>query len=106
MLKKLRPTLILPFLFLECTDPNYPWALTVIVPDQLYLCKIFHVSSVLQGFNTHAHEISVRKILSGNIRASASHPGGTNGDVQYDLSTLVFNNGEQLEYFSIKILRL
>ena len=28
------------------------------------------------------------------------------GDVQYDLATLAFNNGEQLEYFHISILRL
>ena len=29
-----------------------------------------------------------------------------NGDVQYDLFTLTFNNGEQLEYFHSIILRL
>ena len=32
--------------------------------------------------------------------------GGTNGDVQSDLSTLAFNNEEQLEYFQIKIIIL
>ena len=30
----------------------------------------------------------------------APHIGGINGDVQSDLSTLVFKNGEQLEYFN------
>ena len=29
-----------------------------------------------------------------------------NGDVQYDLATLAFKNGEQLEDFHIRILRL
>ena len=29
-----------------------------------------------------------------------------NGDVQSDLATLAFNNGEQLEYFNGSILRL
>ena len=29
-----------------------------------------------------------------------------NGDVQSDLDTLAFNNGEQLEYFHGRILRL
>ena len=29
-----------------------------------------------------------------------------NGDVKYDIATLAFKNGEQLEYFHIRILRL
>ena len=29
-----------------------------------------------------------------------------NGDVQYDLATLEFKNGEQLEYFHSRIIRL
>ena len=34
------------------------------------------------------------------------HIVGTNGDFQYDLATLAFNNGEQLEDFHSRILRL
>ena len=34
------------------------------------------------------------------------HIGGMNGDFQYDLATLAFKNGEQLEDFHSRILRL
>ena len=56
--------------------------------------------------STHAHEISGWTILSIIIHSRDSHLGGTNGDVQYDISTPAFNNGEQLEYFHGRILRL
>ena len=36
----------------------------------------------------------------------SSHLGGINSDVQSDLAILAFRNGEQLEYFSSRILRL
>ena len=49
--------------------------------------------------STHPHEISGETILSRLIHSRAPHLGGTNGDVQSDLSTLAFNNGEQLEDF-------
>ena len=48
---------------------------------------------------THSHEISVWKIISRLIHSCAHNLGGVNGDVQSDLSTLAFNNREQLEYF-------
>ena len=41
-------------------------------------------------FNTYAHEIYGWKIISIII-------GGTNGDLQSDLSTLKFKNGEKLK---------
>ena len=56
--------------------------------------------------NTRAHEISGWKIISRLIHARAPNLGGINGDVQSDLATLAFKNGEQLEYFHIIILRL
>ena len=56
--------------------------------------------------NTHPHEITVCTILSRLIHSRSPHLGGINGDVQYDLATLAFKNGEQLEYFHRIILRL
>ena len=55
---------------------------------------------------THYHEISVWTILSRLIHLHSPHLGWMNGDVHYDLSTLAFNNGEQLEYFHSIIIRL
>ena len=57
-------------------------------------------------FSTHDHEISGFTILSRLIHSRALHIGGMNGDVQYDLATLAFKNGEQLEDFHSSILRL
>ena len=45
-------------------------------------------------------------ILSRLLHSRAPHLGGINGDVQSDLATLDFNNGEQLEDFNIRIIRL
>ena len=56
--------------------------------------------------STHAHEISGWNILSRLIHSCAPHLGGMNGDVQSDISTLAFRNGEQLEDFHSRILRL
>ena len=44
--------------------------------------------------STHAHEISGWNILYRLIHSRAPNLGGMNGDVQYDLATLAFNNGE------------
>ena len=55
---------------------------------------------------THAHEISVCNIIFRILHSRATRLGGINGDIQYDLSTLDFKNGEQLEYFHSRILRL
>ena len=55
---------------------------------------------------THAHEISVWTILSIVLHSHAPHIGGMNGDFQYNLSTLAFNNVEQLEYFHSRIIIL
>ena len=57
-------------------------------------------------FNTHAHETSGWKILSSLIHSRSPHIGGLNGDVQSDLATLVLKNGEQLEDFHSKIIRI
>ena len=56
--------------------------------------------------NNNAHEISGWTILSRFVHARIPHLGGMNDYVQSDLSTLAFKNGEQLEYFHIRILRL
>ena len=56
--------------------------------------------------NTHAHEISVWTILSRLVHFCAPRIGGLNGYIQYDLATLEFNNGEQLDDFYIRILIL
>ena len=57
-------------------------------------------------FSTCANDIPGWTILSRLINPRAPHLVGTDGDVQYYLSTLAFKNGEQLEYFHIRILRL
>ena len=56
--------------------------------------------------STHANGISVRTIISRLIHSHAPHPGGMNGDLQYDLSTLALKNGENIEYFNSLIIRL
>ena len=47
-------------------------------------------------FKTCAHEISGWKIISRLLHSRAPNIGGTNGDVQSDLATLAFKNGEQI----------
>ena len=42
--------------------------------------------------STHDYEISGWTILSRLLHSCAPHIGGMNEDVQYDLSTLAFNN--------------
>ena len=56
--------------------------------------------------STHAHEISGWTILSIILHSREPHIGGTNGDVRSDLATLAFKNGEQLEDFHSRILKL
>ena len=56
--------------------------------------------------STHAHENSGWIILSILLNSRAPHLGGMNGDIQSDLATLAFRNGEQLEDFHSRILRL
>ena len=56
--------------------------------------------------STHAHEISGWKILSRLLHPRAPHLGGMNGDDKSYIATLAFRNGEQLEDFYSRILRL
>ena len=56
--------------------------------------------------STHTHEISGWTILSRLLHSHAPHLGGMNDDVQSDLATLAFKNGEQLEDFHGIVLRL
>ena len=56
--------------------------------------------------STHAHKISGWTILSIFLHSHAPHLGGMNGDVQSDLATMNFRNGEHLEDFHSRILRL
>ena len=51
---------------------------------------------VYKVVSTHAHEISGWTIISRLLHSRAHHLGGMNGDVQSDLATLDFKNGEQL----------
>ena len=62
-----------------------------------------------QAYNvvsTHDHEISGWTILSRLLHSRVPHLVGTNGDVRSDLATLAFANGEKLEDFHSRILRL
>ena len=59
-----------------------------------------------KGVNNHANEISGCTIISRLLYARAPHIGGMNGDIQSDLATLVFKNGEQLEDFHRIMIRL
>ena len=56
--------------------------------------------------STHAHEISGWKIISRLLHSRSPRIGGINGDVQSDLATLVFKNGEKLEDLHSIIIRL
>ena len=56
--------------------------------------------------NTHAHEISLWTIISRLMHARGPHLGGMKGGFQSYIATLVFKNGEHLEYFRSRILRL
>ena len=61
-----------------------------------------------QAYNvvsTHAHEISGWAILSRLVHLCDPNLVGINGYVKYDLDTLDFKNGEQLEDFHIIIIR-
>ena len=55
---------------------------------------------------TDAIKIPGWKIISRLLHSRAPHLGGMRGDVQDDLSALALKNGEQLEDFHIRILRL
>ena len=44
-------------------------------------------------FTTQAHEILGGNIISRLLHAQAPHIGGTDGDIQYELATLSFNQG-------------
>ena len=54
----------------------------------------------------HDHDISVWKILSRLLHSRSPYLGVMNGDVKSELSTMAFNNREQLEDFHRKIPRL
>ena len=56
--------------------------------------------------STHAHETSGSIILSRLLHSRATRLGGMNGDFKSDLATLAFRNGEQLEDFHSRIIRL
>ena len=51
---------------------------------------------VYKVFSTHAHEISGWAIIYRLIHSVDPNIGGMNGNIQYNLSTLAFNNGEQI----------
>ena len=47
--------------------------------------------------NIHVNEISIWEIIFRLLHVHTTNTGGINDDVQYDLSTLEFNKGEQFE---------
>ena len=56
--------------------------------------------------STHAHEILECTILSRILRLYAPRIGVINGYIRSDLATMAFKNGEQIEDFHSRILRL
>ena len=64
------------------------------------------VTQTYKVVNIHAHEILGWKILSRLLHLRAPNIKGINGDVNYDLATLAFKNGEQIEYFHSRVIRL
>ena len=68
--------------------------------------KSFMEPQAYKVVNKNAHEISGWRIISRILHSRAPHLGGINGYVQSDLSILEFKNGQQLEYFHIKIIKL
>ena len=56
--------------------------------------------------STHANKILGWTILYRLLYSRAPHLGRMNGDVQSDLATVAFKNGEQHDYFHGRILRL
>ena len=56
--------------------------------------------------NIHAREIPGGKFLSRIIHALNPNLGETSGDIQSEISTLALKNGEKLEIFHRRILRL
>ena len=99
----------------DSDHPSYSWnihiytslghSLLVAMTNDTYV-KSSMAPQAYKVFSNHAHEISVWTIISRLLHSCAPNIGGMNGDVQYDLSTLAFKNGEKLEYFHRIILRL
>ena len=61
---------------------------------------------VYKFITTQAHEVSGWTILSILLHVRASHLGGINGDIQSYQYNLALKQGEQLDKFHIRILRL
>ena len=68
--------------------------------------KLSMVPQAYKIISTHYHEILGWKILSRLIHSRVPHLGGMKIDLQFDLATLAFKNGEQLEDFHTRIIRL
>ena len=94
--------------FKECFVPDlnhisYTWNLQVydslghslLVAMTNYTCVKYSMApQAYKIVSTHAHETSGWIILSRLLHSCAPHIGGMNGDVQSDLATLAFRNGE------------
>ena len=98
-----------------CDHPSYSWNVQIytslghslLVEMTNDTCVKYSMApQACKVVRTCDHEISGWTILSMLLHSCAPHIGGMNGDVQSDLSTLAFKNGEQLEDFHISILRL
>ena len=96
------------YFFLDCDHPSYSWNVQIytslvhslLVPMTNDTCvKSSMATQSYKVVSTHYHEISGWTILSRLIHSRAPHLGGINGDVQSDIATLAFRNGEQLEFF-------
>ena len=95
--------------------PSYSWNVQIYTSlGQSLLVAMINDTCVkssmaLQAYKvvrTYKHEISGWTILYILLHSRATHLGGMNGDVQYDLSTLELKNGEELEDFHHRILIL
>ena len=103
------------YLIPDFNHPYYYWnvhiytslghSLLVSMTNGTYV-KFSMAPQAYKVFSTHTHEISRWKTISRLLNSWAPHLRGMNGDVQSDLATLVFKNGEQIEDFHGRILRL
>ena len=95
--------------------PSYSWnvqiytslghSLLIVMTNDTFV-KSSMATQAYKIVSTHDHEISGWTILSRLLHSRATRIGGVEGYVQSDLATLAFKNGEQLEDFRSRILRL
>ena len=103
------------YFILDCYRPSYycnfyiytslGHSMLVLMTNDTFV-KSSMAPQAYKAVNTHAHEISVWKILSRLLHSWAPHLGGINGGVQSYLAIVAFKKWEQREDFHSRILRL